>query len=116
MNHAVRSVLALPACLLPACTGTVSEPEIDPLEARRKMIGLEEKFDRFDFDGNGYLSERELRNGLQTVDVPEVTGDKVRTVIEFYDTNNDGRISLRETQAGRAAGPEELIEEIEDGR
>ncbi len=64
------------------------------------MIGLLEKFDRWDENGDGYLTARELGKAQQ------LTGHSPADIIEFYDTNHDGRISLREAQRGLSR-PEE---------
>ena len=58
------------------------------------MIGLLEKFDRWDENGDGYLTEAEL------VRTEELTGHPPAKVIAFYDTDGDGRISLKEAQKG----------------
>jgi Ca2+-binding EF-hand superfamily protein len=60
------------------------------------MIGLLEKFDRWDYDGDGELDAKELAAGLKE------RGSKYSAdyVIGFYDTNGNKKISLREAQAG----------------
>lgn len=66
----------------------------------RKMIGLMEKFDRWDEDGNGKLKHSELTKGLIGTD------HNPTNVLKFYDTNRDGSISLREAQAGYSRADE----------
>ena len=56
------------------------------------MIGLTEKFDRWDENGNGQLSLSELRQAEQ------ISGIPAAKIIDFYDANGDGMISLRESQ------------------
>lgn len=71
------------------------------------MIGLLEKFDRWDDNGDGELDRSELATGL------EGTEHKPERAITFYDTDANQRISLREAQAGysRADEAEKLIHE-----
>lgn len=60
----------------------------------RQMIGLLQKFDRFDEDGDGYLTAAELKSA------EKASGQPRAKIIGFYDTTRDGRISLREAQNG----------------
>lgn len=57
------------------------------------MLGLIEKFDRWDIDGDGRLDIDELTAASK------ITGIPPQEILEFYDTNNDGSITLREAQA-----------------
>lgn len=88
---------ALPLLLLPltACTHTETHTVTE-----RKMIGLMEKFDRWDEDGNGRLDHAELTIGLAGTDHDPAN------VLRFYDTNHNGSISLHEAQAGYARAAE----------
>lgn len=108
-----KPIVLLSAVLVSACTSTSSKPPFDPEETARKMVGLEQKFDLMDLDGDGYLTRSELTQGFIEAGVPDVTDEKISKVIEFYDLNKDGRISLRETQQGSATGPEALIKKFE---
>jgi hypothetical protein len=79
-------------------------PAPDSPQARQlQRFGLLEKFDRFDENGDGYLSRRELEAGAREVGVhfPPAEMDQI---VVAYDRNRDGRISLHEAQQ-RAAGP-----------
>ena len=69
------------------------------------MIGLLQKFDRWDYNGDGYLTASELKPAQKA------SGHKPAEILEFYDTNKDGRISLREAQAAysRSSEAEQLI-------
>ncbi len=58
------------------------------------MIGLLQKFDRWDYNGDGYLVASELK------DAEQLSGIDSSEIIEFYDSNMDGRISLTEATAG----------------
>ncbi len=62
----------------------------------RQMIGLLQKFDRLDDNGDGCLTASELKP------VQKASGHSPAKIIAFYDTNKDGKISLREVQAGYA--------------
>lgn len=64
------------------------------------MLGLLEKFDRWDDNGDGELDRNELAVGLQGTDF------KADRVIDFYDTDGNRRISLREAQAGYSRAEE----------
>jgi Ca2+-binding EF-hand superfamily protein len=64
------------------------------------MIGLLQKFDRWDDDGNGQLDRQELAEGLAG------SGHLPEAVMEFYDANCDGKISLKEAQNAYSRAPE----------
>ena len=69
----------------------------------RQMIGLLEKFDRWDHNGDGKLTASEL------TDAERLTGHTPAKIIEFYDRDKDGSISLREAQTGYARADEAEI-------
>jgi hypothetical protein len=96
----LKPVKHLPLCLLLAACSSGPGPVVPRTAVERKMIGLMEKFDRWDDDGDGELDRAELTAGLQGT---EHTAD---SVISFYDTNRNGRVSLREAQAGYARSAE----------
>lgn len=58
------------------------------------MIGLLEKFDRYDLNGDGELDAKEL------VAAQKSTGHAPSEIIGFYDQDKNGTISLREAQRG----------------
>lgn len=58
------------------------------------MIGFLEKFDRWDENGDGFLTKPELGK------TEPLTGHPPAKVIAFYDTDGDGRISFKEAQTG----------------
>lgn len=102
--------ILIPALLCGACSSGPG-PVIPESAVERKMLGLLEKFDRWDDNGDGFLDEHELGMAL------EGTEHKPARVIDFYDRNGDRRISLREAQAGyhRADEAEQRVREREAG-
>jgi Ca2+-binding EF-hand superfamily protein len=56
------------------------------------MIGLLEKFDRYDENGDGQLRLSELKQA------EERTGQPAAEILAFYDTDKSGGITLREAQ------------------
>lgn len=69
-------------------------PVVPETRVEKQMIGLLEKFDRYDLDGNGQLDSKELLAGKAS------TGHEPAEVIAFYDRDKNGTISLREAQHG----------------
>ena len=94
----MKHITALIALTVTACAPAIG-PVVPKTPVERKMIGLLQKFDRWDDDGNGQLDREELAEGLVG------SGHSADAVMEFYDTNRNGLISLKEAQAayGRAA-------------
>lgn len=66
----------------------------------RRMFAFLEKFDRFDYNGDGKLTRKEVQQGLHESDVSGVSQKDIRDGFAEFDTNRDGAISLREAQAG----------------
>lgn len=60
------------------------------------MAGLLQKFDLWDEDGDGELDEAEVARGLKE----RGASYTAEQVVDFYDTSGNGKISLREAQAG----------------
>jgi hypothetical protein len=89
----------LSATLAGSCSPGLG-PVVPETPVERKMIGLLQKFDRWDDDGDGELDHAELDAGLKG------TEHKPERVIAFYDTDGNGRVSLREAQAGYARSGE----------
>lgn len=86
----------LPLFPLLAVIGCASKPGpiVPETRVEKQMVGLLEKFDRFDLDGNGQLDANEL------VAAEKSTGHKPAEIIDFYDRDGNGKISLREAQRG----------------
>ncbi len=99
----LTALIALAASLV-ACA-----PQAGP--TKRKMVGLLEKFDRWDYNGDGYLVASEL-------DDAELIGGIGKTeILGFYDTSGDSRISMAEATAGmsRVGEAREIVSENQDG-
>lgn len=94
----------LPAALalfsLAACSpgpGTA----IPETRSEKQMLGLMEKFDRWDFNGDGELSAKEISTGIAGVQgTQKGVTYKAADVVKYYDKDGDGKVSLREAQAG----------------
>ena len=81
-----------------------------PGPVKRQMIGLLEKFDRWDYNGDGQLGLSELK------EAEELSGLPKADILAFYDTNRNGRISLAEAEAGmsRLEEARETVREIKE--
>lgn len=80
-------------CGLAACA-----PSPGPI--KRQMVGLLAKFDRWDFNGDGFLRESELKEAEKR------SSFTAKEIVEFYDVGGDGKISLKEAQDGMKRLPE----------
>ena len=78
--------------LLGACAGP--GPIVPDTKVEKQMIGLLEKFDRYDLDGSGQLDSHELLAAQKS------TGHPPAEIIDFYDQDKNRKISLREAQRG----------------
>jgi hypothetical protein len=88
-----------------AVVATSCHPNIGPVVPKtpveRQMIGLLEKFDRWDYNGDGRLDQKELSQGIQSLKgKPQEVDYSAVEVLEFYDANKDGKVSLKEAQEG----------------
>ena len=102
----IRIALALTALLaITACAPS-------PGPVKRKMIGLLEKFDRWDLNGDGQLSQSELK------DAEQIGGISSSEIIKFYDTSGNGSISLVEAQAAvsRIDEAREVVKDLKTGQ
>ena len=98
MKHSVLSLTIL-------CVSCASHEKLGPVvpktKVERQMIGLLEKFDRWDDDGNGLLDAGELDDGIASLrGKPQQVDYTSKQVIDFYDVNHDRKISMQEAQAG----------------
>jgi hypothetical protein len=91
-------LLSLIACV--SCSSGPG-PVVPETRTERQMLGLLEKFDRWDYDGNGELSQKEVQAGINGLKgKPQQVNYTSASVMEFYDADKNGGISLREAQAG----------------
>jgi hypothetical protein len=88
------------ACLLAACaSGTVSN--IPQTKSEKQMLGLMEKFDRWDYNGNGLLNTKEIDDGINSLKgTSRTVSYTAADVVKYYDKNGDKSVSLQEAQAG----------------
>ena len=106
----MKSILILPLALLTSCASP-SDPGAGPQaprgdtqsDAKRKMIGLQEKFDRFDYDGNAELTRSEILNGIRDEGIPGITSAEIDQLFASYDRDRNGAISIPEVNAAEAA-------------
>lgn len=99
----MKYLIALPILALMACA-----PQHGPV--KRQMIGLLEKFDRWDYNGDGQLALSELK------EAEELSGLPSADILSFYDTGKNGKISYAEAQAGMSRLDEAkvVVKEIKD--
>ena len=107
----MKPILFVPILALAACTTDSPDPEV----VGQKMVDLQKKFDVIDTDSDGFLTKAEIVAGYDELGVVNRSPGMADEIIDFYDFDKDGRISLREAQSGAVTGPEKLIEEIEEG-
>lgn len=109
----MESLLLLLPCFITACSAPSSSDLPDSDSERdvmaRKLITLQQAYDRLDENGDGYLSRSEISTGLQSEEFKGVSKDSVALIFEFYDTNKDDLISLDEINAGVQTGPDAAL-------
>ena len=91
--------LFLPCLFVMACAPQPG-PVVPETKVEKQMIGLLEKFDRYDLDGNGKLDAVELGAA------EKATGHPPAEIIGFYDRDKNGTITLREAQKGYSRADE----------
>lgn len=101
----MKQILILATFAFAACA-------TQPGPVKRQMVGLLEKFDRWDYNGDGQLNASELQEAEQVSGIPSAD------IIAFYDTSKNGRISLSEVQAGllRVDEARENVDDIHERR
>ena len=87
--------LASCALVLAACSPV--DPHSEAAHGR-KIMGLQEKFDRFDYDADGKITRKEAEEGIQESGVTGVSEEELDSMMKHYDVNKDGAISRWETQ------------------
>jgi hypothetical protein len=63
-------------------------------KVQRQMVGLVQKFDRWDYNGDGKLTAKELKSAQK------ISKHTPAQILDFYDTDRSGSITLKEAQAG----------------
>jgi EF hand len=103
----MKVAISFTAALCSACHPGMS-PVVPKTPMQRQMVGLLEKFDRWDYNGDGELSKREVRIGIRSLrGKPQQVDYTATKVLKFYDTDKNGKISLAEAQDGYRRGHEE---------
>jgi Ca2+-binding EF-hand superfamily protein len=103
----MKLTVFLTAALCGACHPGMS-PVVPKTPKQRQMVGLLEKFDRWDYNGDGELSKKEVRIGIRGLKgKPQQVRYSAAEVLGFYDTNKNGKISLAEAQDGYRRAHEE---------
>lgn len=62
------------------------------------MMGLLEKFDRFDYNGNGSLTRKEIEQGVRESGVLGIEPTELDAMMKHYDVNKDGKITRWEAE------------------
>ena len=93
-------LLTVPLLFAFASCSSGPGPITPKTRVERQMVGLLQKFDRWDDNGDGYLTAPELKGASQISHQPP---DKI---LGFYDTNHDHKVSLREAQDGYSRNDE----------
>ncbi len=91
---------ALAFCSLVACSPGPGSA-IPETHSEKQMLGLMEKFDRWDDNGDGELSIREINTGIAGIQgSSKAVTYKGADVVKYYDKDGDNKVSLHEAQAG----------------
>ena len=92
------SLLAI--CSVAACSSGTGDA-IPETRSEKQMLGLMEKFDRWDYDGDGELSIKEIHAGIAGIQgTSKAVTYKAADVVKYYDDDGNKTVSLREAQAG----------------
>lgn len=102
----LRSIIVLvPVIVTSLLPGCAPAPDA-PASRQLQMYGLIQKFDRYDENGDGYLTREELARGVRRTRTFKLTSAEFDRVMKAYDVNGDDRISQQEAQRGAVRGPE----------
>jgi hypothetical protein len=94
------SLATLIVCAVAACSPGPGNA-VPETRSEKQMLGLMEKFDRWDYNGDGELSSREIDAGILSIKGSDkAVTYRSKDVVRHYDTNDDKTVSLREAQAG----------------
>lgn len=81
--------------LMVACAGP--DPHSEAAH-NRKVMALQEKFDRFDYNADGKLTRAEIAQGVRESGTEGISEEEIDAAIKAYDVNGDGAISRWESQ------------------
>lgn len=84
-------------CVLILSTCTSVDPHSEAAHGR-KVMALQEKFDRFDYNADGKITRKEAEIGIKESGVTGVSDEELDSMMKHYDVNNDGAISRWESQ------------------
>ena len=65
-----------------------------------QITALRETFQKFDTDGNGKLTVKELREGMQSFQGCGLSNEEMEKAVEIMDSNQNGVIDYTEFIAG----------------
>lgn len=77
--------------------------EIMDLSGSASLDEYKEAFDRLDTNGSGYIEAAEIERLLDDVYKGKVPSFEIKSFLEFFDQDNDGRISWEEFKRGLGA-------------
>lgn len=84
--------------LLGLAAGCATPDQHSEAAQNRKVMALQEKFDRFDYNADGQLTPAEIKQGIVESGVIGVTDEEIALAVAAYDVNGDGAISRWESQ------------------
>lgn len=84
--------------VLPLFVSCVGDDPHSQAAHGRKVMALQEKFDRFDYNANGELTRAEIEQGIRESGTVGVTEEELDAAMAEFDVNGDDAISRWETQ------------------
>lgn len=84
--------------LLPLAVSCARTDPQSEAARNRKVMALQEKFDRFDYNADGKLTRAEIEQGMKESGVAGVSEAELDQAMKAYDVNHDGAISRWETE------------------
>lgn len=90
----------LSICFITACSPGPGSA-VPETRTEKQMLGIMEKFDRWDYNGDGQLTYREINVGVAGMKgTSRAVHYTAKDVVKYYDQNDDQTVSLQEAQAG----------------
>lgn len=87
----------LPLCVLVVASCNTVDPHSEAAHGR-KVMAMQEKFDRFDYNADGKVTRKEAEQGIKESGTTGVTKEEIDFMMKHYDVNNDGAISRWESE------------------